>query len=570
MFRDKFSRFSVPIFLNPNLYSTQCYSIPSRIYPCSKKHLTSTFKVGKTFHSSRTFSTSPSTVIPSSTHSSEMIWSNKNFKKTLMNNKQHNDSKSNLIISNFNRVLSKKFSYSRLDQQREPSLTPHETCSNLPMTQILSIETSCDDTAVAILQQDGISKLSPKILFEKVITHHELVEHFGGVHPTEMANMHKKTLDGMIEQALNFVKCENENVKIDAIAVTIGPGLPPCLSVGVETATIWSQKMNIPCIPIHHLEAHLLMPLMFSNTDIQFPYLALLASGGHCMIVFSKGIGDYEIIGSTEDDSIGEAFDKTARLLKESVHGDLTDYALNILKNSTSCYEQSGTLMNNVSSGHVPNKTHLSGGALIEILAMKGQADKYRFAIPLRKGKRHEEITFSFSGLKTEVLKVVRSEQNNGVSKRELHRMLSKLRNTTVSDVGNEANASSTKISMETACDIAASMQQAAFTHLMEKLQLAIFRYRSYTNEYPNTLIVSGGVSANEYFRKQLIELTEKNEYSLKIAPLKYCTDNAVMIGFAALKRLANKCHEPCGTFDKEKYLPRWTITSLDQFYKRH
>ncbi|KAF0983308.1 hypothetical protein FDP41_010373 [Naegleria fowleri] len=490
------------------------------------------------------------------TLTSEITKFNKNLtqnSKNIMNDFKQDNSNSKLLLTT---LKNKNFSYSLSNRQRQPSFSSpssHEQSSTIQMTRILSIETSCDDTAVAILQQDGFSP--PKILFEKVITHHELVEHFGGVHPTEMANMHKQTLNGMIERALNFVKCEKE---IDAIAVTIGPGLPPCLSVGVEAATLWSQKMNIPCIPIHHLEAHLLMPLMFSNNDVPFPYLALLASGGHCMMVFSKGIGDYEIIGSTEDDSIGEAFDKTARLLKESVNGDLTEYALNILKHSRN-EEQYTTFTGN---------THLSGGALIEALATKGQADKYRFAIPLRKGKRHEEITFSFSGLKTEVLKVVRSEQNNGVSKKELHRMISKLRNTTFTE--NESNSSSAKISMETACDIAASMQQAAFTHLMEKLQLAIFRYRSYTNEYSNTLIVSGGVSANEYFRKQLIEMAEKNEYSLKIAPLKYCTDNAVMIGYAALKRLANKCHETTDKFDKERYLPRWPITSLEDFYKRY
>lgn len=462
--------------------------------------------------------------------------------------------------------------------------------------RILSIETSCDDTGVAILESTfrKIQKPSPiqheqtsspqesscienintenimerpTILHEQVITHHELVNQYGGVHPTEMAQMHRATLDGMIENALEKVSNLDSNREkiVDYVAVTVGPGLPPCLSAGLDTAMKYCEKLNVPVIPVHHLEAHLLVPLMFSE-NTSFPYLVLLASGGHCLVVFSRGIGQYEIVGGTEDDSIGEAFDKTARLLQESIDFNLNDYV----------NEKFGT------------RENYSGGALVEKLALLGDSASYNFPIPLRKGTRRNDITFSFSGIKTDVLRTVRKEQNQGISKRDLHHLLNRLRNngsvkniqdinaslqTPVDPYSREGSQLSTielkneKLSEDTVCNISASFQKCAFTHLIEKLELAMHRYRANVDEYPNSLIVSGGVSANQYFRHELTKLSEKYEYNLKVAPMKYCTDNAVMIGYAAFQRLFNECHKPVEVCDKERYIPRWPITTLSDFY---
>ncbi|EFC45681.1 predicted protein [Naegleria gruberi] len=408
----------------------------------------------------------------------------------------------------------------------------------------------------------------PKILHEQVITHHELVNQYGGVHPTEMAHMHRATLDGMIENALEKVSNLDSNRErvVDYVAVTVGPGLPPCLSAGLDTAMKYCEKLNVPVIPVHHLEAHLLVPLMFSE-NTNFPYLVLLASGGHCLVVFSRGIGQYEIVGGTEDDSIGEAFDKTARLLQESIDFNLNDYV----------NEKFGT------------RENYSGGALVEKLALLGDSSSYNFPIPLRKGNRRNDITFSFSGIKTDVLRTVRKEQNQGISKRDLHHLLNRLRNNgsvkNVQDINANLQASTDpysregsqslstielkneKLSEEVVCNISASFQKCAFTHLIDKLEMAMHRYRANVDEYPNSLIVSGGVSANQYFRHELTKLSDKYEYDLKVAPMKYCTDNAVMIGYAAFQRLFNECHKPVEVCDKERYIPRWPITTLSDFY---
>ena len=358
-----------------------------------------------------------------------------------------------------------------------------------------------------------------------------------------MANMHRQSLNEMVEKALQEVSPG----PLDGLAITTGPGLPPCLGVGLEIASEWARKLSVELMSVNHLEAHLLMPLMFAP-QVKYPYLVFLVSGGHCMVVLARGLGQYEVIGSTEDDSVGEAFDKTARLLGECMDGDI--------------YETARTIMKETQVGDC-NFEHLSGGSLIETLARRGDPDAINLAVPLRKAERRYDIAFSFSGIKTDVLKRVRAAQNRNLSTHEVHKSLPILRNSNKATlVPKDGKFTNEKLSTEMVCNMAASFQQTAFTHLLEKLQLALWRYKSETT----TLIVSGGVSANSYFRERLKKMTDEAEFDLLVAPIRYCTDNAVMIGFTALQRLHNKCHQPVELPIKEQ--SRWPITTLDSYYR--
>jgi len=167
---------------------------------------------------------------------------------------------------------------------------------------ILAIETSCDDTAVAIVKaSSGRFKVLTNIVSSQI----EIHKKWGGVYPTLAKREHEKNLPLILKK----IKKE----KIDAIAVTIGPGLDPCLWIGINFAKELAKKENLPIIPVNHIEAHILVNLM--EEKISFPALALVISGGHTQLILVKKIGKYKILGETRDDAIGECFDKTARIL---------------------------------------------------------------------------------------------------------------------------------------------------------------------------------------------------------------------------------------------------------------
>ncbi|WP_417409544.1 tRNA (adenosine(37)-N6)-threonylcarbamoyltransferase complex transferase subunit TsaD [Hoeflea sp.] len=219
---------------------------------------------------------------------------------------------------------------------------------------ILGIETSCDETAASVVRRhpDG----SGEILSDVVLSQLDLHAAFGGVVPELAARSHVTTLDRLVRQAL-----EESAVKlpdIDAIAVTSGPGLIGGLMVGLMTAKAMAMAAGKPFIGINHLEGHALTARLTDN--VAFPYLLLLVSGGHTQIVLVKGVNDYERWGTTIDDALGEAFDKTAKLL---------------------------------GLGY-------PGGPAVEQAALKGEAKRFRLPVPMRKDPR---LDFSFSGLKTAV-----------------------------------------------------------------------------------------------------------------------------------------------------------------------
>ena len=173
--------------------------------------------------------------------------------------------------------------------------------------RILGIETSCDDTGIAVLE---VKNKKLNILSNVIASQIDVHQEYGGVYPSLAKREHEKNLPITLKKAIGSIDVKS----IDAIAVTFGPGLSPCLWTGVNFAKELAKKWDVPIIPVDHIEAHLLVSLLDHDIDI-FPAIALIVSGGHTQLILVKGIGTYKIIGETRDDAAGECFDKTARML---------------------------------------------------------------------------------------------------------------------------------------------------------------------------------------------------------------------------------------------------------------
>ncbi len=195
---------------------------------------------------------------------------------------------------------------------------------------MLGIETSCDDTGVAVLRSDGV------VLGEALASQHAIHEQWGGVVPGLARDAHAAVIDAMVAEALRKAGLASA-AEVDAVGVTVGPGLEICLRVGCETGKALAAAHGKPFVCVHHLEAHCLMARMGAPLALglasrphpspeeaeedasslaEFPFLVLLVSGGHCMILECRGVGRYRILGGTLDDALGEAYDKAARLLR--------------------------------------------------------------------------------------------------------------------------------------------------------------------------------------------------------------------------------------------------------------
>ena len=224
---------------------------------------------------------------------------------------------------------------------------------------ILGIESSCDETAASLITENeqGIPIILSNIISSQVDIHKE----FGGVVPELAARAHLEKIDWIVQKALNDSGRKID--EIDAVASTAGPGLIVCLSVGLSFGKAFASSLNIPFIAVNHLEGHALSPKL--NSELNYPYLLLLISGGHSQYLNVKGLGDYKRLGTTIDDALGEAFDKTAKLLG----------------------------------------IEFPGGPQIEILASKGDSKKYNLPKPIfNKGG----CNLSFAGLKTAVLRITK------------------------------------------------------------------------------------------------------------------------------------------------------------------
>jgi len=234
--------------------------------------------------------------------------------------------------------------------------------------RVLGIETSCDETGIAIY--DSKKGLVGHSLYSQIPLHRE----YGGVVPELASRDHiHKTLP-LILQTLAQANLQKSD--IDAIAYTAGPGLMGALLAGAAIARSLAWSLNIPALPIHHMEGHLLAPLL-EDDSIEFPFLCLLVSGGHTQLILAKTLGEYEILGESVDDAIGEAFDKTAKMLG------------------------------------LP----YPGGPEISALANKGNPDKYKFPRPMtdRPG-----LDFSYSGLKTFAINTFNKSDKSNQAKADI------------------------------------------------------------------------------------------------------------------------------------------------------
>ena len=322
---------------------------------------------------------------------------------------------------------------------------------------VLGIETSCDETAAAVVRDRQGVDPSGKILSNIVLSQLEDHAPFGGVVPEIAARSHLEALDGIIESSLT--EARTTLADLDAIAVTSGPGLAGGLIVGTMTARALAAVHGKPLLTINHLEGHALTARL---TDaVTFPYLLLLVSGGHTQILLVRGVGDYERWATTIDDALGEAFDKTAKLLG------------------------------------LP----YPGGPQVEKAAANGNPKAHDLPRPL---SGQETLDMSFSGLKTAVRKVALE-----------------------ADILEE----------EAVANICASFQQAVGDVLENRLTRA---FEKFEKEFGNaaTLVIAGGVAANQFLRDRLENLCKKRDWHWVAPPQKLCTDNAAMIAWAGIERL--------------------------------
>jgi len=378
---------------------------------------------------------------------------------------------------------------------------------------ILAIDTSCDETSVAITWND--------VVFANVISSQvELHKKYGGVVPMIAMRAHRERIDAVIQEAMKRASVQIANIRfsaldteskrnnrqqkesqsfcfdcrefglgnIDIFAVTYGPGLAPALQIGVEKAKELAKRYQKPLVAVDHMEGHIYANFVrkpkakSSKSDVlnknqiasskpqvtRFPVLCLLISGGHTELVLMRGHGDYEILGETLDDAVGEAFDKVAKMLNLGY----------------------------------------PGGAIVERLAKEGDPFRYPFPIPLEKSKT---LDFSYSGLKTSVLYTLRR-------------------------ISSEGQRTKKQI-----CDVCASFQQAAIGHLVQKTTMAMNRVTR-SKLRVTKLFLGGGVVANKLVRSEVRKAM--NPFGVRVvypADRRLIGDNAAMIAIAAYYKAKRK-----------------------------
>jgi len=342
--------------------------------------------------------------------------------------------------------------------------------------KILGIESSCDETAASVVQDGRI------ILSNVVNSQIDIHTLYGGVVPEVAARSHIEVVNPVVNQALSEANLTWDD--IDAIAVTYAPGLIGSLLIGTLAARTLAVLKNKPLYPIHHVEAHVYANFLNKNAP-EFPMLALIVSGGHSQLVLFKDHGDYELLGQTCDDAVGEAFDKVAKIIG------------------------------------LP----YPGGPSIAKAALEGNPLAYK----LPKAKMHGAYDFSFSGLKTAVLRAVQREV--GV------------------DFTFPSTGLAELLNKQQQYDFAASFQRIAIETLVDKTEQA---YRDYN---PKSVVIAGGVAANQELRRIL---SERLPLQIDYAPIGLCTDNAAMV--ATLGYYQSLKNKPISPFDLE-VLPSLSMT---------
>ena len=333
--------------------------------------------------------------------------------------------------------------------------------------RILAIESSCDESAAAILDAGR------GLLAHEIFSQIELHRVYGGVVPELASRDHVRRLLPLVRSVM--AKAETTPDDLDGVVYTAGPGLIGALLTGASLARSLAYAWKVPALGVHHLEGHLLAPLLEPDPP-PFPHVALLVSGGHTMLIEVRGIGSYQLLGETRDDAAGEAFDKTAKLLG------------------------------------LP----YPGGPELARLAEHGRPGAFDFPRPMidRPG-----LEFSFSGLKTAVVHAIRGRE-----------MTDSLR-----------------------ADVAEGVQAA----IVETLTVKALRALEETGL--DTLVVSGGVSANRSLRERLAEAARRQGARVYYPRIEFCTDNAAMIAVAGLARLKAGQHDGLAIEARA----RWPLESL-------
>lgn len=322
---------------------------------------------------------------------------------------------------------------------------------------VLGIETSCDETAAALVR--GSAAGPGKVLTSKILS--QLNDHapFGGVVPEIAARAHVVHLNRLIEEAIHEAGLTFED--IDAVAAAAGPGLIGGLLVGLTTAKAIAWKHNLPLVAVNHLEGHALTPRL--TDGVTYPYLLLLASGGHTQFLSVEAADKYVRLGTTIDDALGEAFDKVAKLL---------------------------------GLGY-------PGGPLVEQAALAGNEARFELPRPL---SGSDTCNFSFSGLKTAV-----------------RRTAQRLEPVTEADIA----------------DICACFQSAVLDVVIERCGRAMELFRAAHPVAAPKLVIAGGVAANKALAGALRSASIQAGFGLFVPPLWLCTDNAAMIAWVGIERLA-------------------------------
>ena len=332
---------------------------------------------------------------------------------------------------------------------------------------VLGIETSCDETGVAIYS--GERGLLGHVLFSQIDLH----ARYGGVVPELASRDHIRKLLPLIQQVIG--ESGINTADIGGVAYTAGPGLVGALLVGATLGRSLAWTWGVPAVAVHHMEGHLLAPMLEPDPPA-FPFLALLVSGGHTLLVAVSGVGDYRVLGDSVDDAVGEAFDKTASLLGLSY----------------------------------------PGGPALAALALQGDPGRFRFPRPMtdRPG-----LDFSFSGLKTFALNTWRDSDRTDRDR----------------------------------ADIARAFEDAVVDTLRIKCRRAVAATGL------RTLVVAGGVGANQRLRDCLAVLMRDEDGKVCYPRPAFCTDNGAMIAYAGYRRLQAGQSESLSI----KARPRWSLEEL-------
>jgi N6-L-threonylcarbamoyladenine synthase len=368
---------------------------------------------------------------------------------------------------------------------------------------ILGIESSCDETGVALVEVTG---LAPPVLLADAL-HSQIAMHqpFGGVVPELASRDHIRRALPLTEEVL--AKANRKLSDVDVVAFTQGPGLAGALLVGAGVAVAIGAALDKPVFGVHHLEGHLLSPFLSSDPP-EFPFIALLVSGGHTQLMRVAAVGEYEMLGETIDDAAGEAFDKSAKLLGLAY----------------------------------------PGGPLLAKLAEQGDPTSYKLPRPLL---HSGELDFSFAGLKTAVLTQVKKiKEANGTG------TVAGTEDALQTEKSLTAPTASTALTDLQIANVAASAQAAIVECLVKKSLAAL------AQSGLKRLVVAGGVGANQHLRHSLNEQCAKRGIRVHYPELRLCTDNGAMIAFAAALRLQNNLALASQDYSFA-VRPRWPLDQL-------